>query len=928
MLDCFAHILFRRVAPALALAAALALSAGAAVAADTGPATTPQNKQNNTGGQSGDDANSVLANLTNNAHVTRATLKNGLKIIVVPNRLAPAASTILTYDVGSRAAPKGFPGTAHAQEHMMFRGTDNLSASQISAISAAMGGRFNAQTQDEATQYYFTVPADLVDVALQLHAERMKSVLDTEADWKKERGAIEQEVSRDLSSPSYLAYKKLREQLFAGTPYAHDALGSKASFDKTTGKMLKAFHDQWYAPNNATLVVAGDVDPQQIVTEVRTLFGGIASKKLPKTPKIKLSPVKAKAIRMATDSSYGMAYVAFRAPGSNRPKQQAAAQVLSTILNNPRGQLYSKLVATGKSLGTGFGTDALRDSGIGYALAAFPKGADSKTLVKQVRAILADVAKKGVTADQVTTAKRQVLTGVAASRDSIPGLAMQWAQAVAIDRMDSPAAELKAINNVTAEDVNALARRMLRPAHSVLTVLTPEGSGAPSSGSGFGGGESFAPSHVDNVELPDWAAKPLADITTPEPNLEPQPMRLANGMKLLVVPAESADAVHVYGHIRNQADLQAPKKQEGVSSVLSRMLDFGTRKHGRVAYQAALDAIGAQASAGTDFSLTVLPGHFQRGLDLLAENELSPALPQRVFPIMKRQLAQQAAGTLASPDFHAGQAMRRGLYPQNDPSLRHATPESIQSLTYKEMTGYYQSVFRPDMTTLVVVGNVDPGHVKQAVQHSFGAWKNHGKKPAVDLPAVPPNKAAHTHVPDNSAVQDSVSLAETVGLRSGKHAYYALELGNQVLTGGFYASRLWRELRSERGLVYTINSGLNAGRTRTQLIFQYGSDPDKVSAASQAIRRALVQMAKAPVSDNELHQAQASLIRQVPLDEDSADAIAGGLLSRAELDLPLNEPYRAARAYQSIDAQVIQAAFEKWIRPNALVQVVQGPPPK
>jgi len=864
---------------------------------------------------------------SNEAQVRRATLDNGLKVVVVPNRLAPAVTTVMNYDVGSRDVPDGFPGMAHAQEHMMFRGTDSLSAAQISGISAAMGGQFNADTQDEVTQYYFTVPADYVDVALQLHAERMKSVKDSQEDWVKERGAIEQEVARDLSSPDYVAYTRLREQLFGGTPYAHDALGTKASFDATTGPMLKAFHDQWYAPNNATLVIAGDVNADDTIATVRTLFGDIKRQKLPKTAPIRLASVKAQAIRMPTDAGYGLAYLAYRAPGTDDAPHHAAAQVLAQVLSNPRGALYSQLVATGRSLGTQFAVDGLREAGIAYAVAAVPAGADSDTLVTQMRSILANIGKNGVNDDAIAAAKRQIITQAAAQQDSIPGQAMAWSQAVAVDRMASPQAELDALENVTAEDVNALAQQMLAKNNSVLTVLTPEGSGAASSGGGFGGGESFAPSHVDDVTLPDWAAKPLARVHVPQQTTAPTVSTLANGLRLIVVPTDATRAVHVYGSIRTAPDLQAPKGQEGVDAVLDRLLTFGTIQHDRRAYQAALDAIGADTTAGTNFSLVVLPDHLKAGLDLLAENELSPALPDKAFAIVQQQIAAATAGTLDSPDFHAGQAMKQGLYPENDPTLRHATPASIKALTLNDVRSYYDRTVRPDLATIVMVGDIDPATAKGYVEEAFGDWKAVGKPPVVDLPPVPANKTAATRVPDQARVQDTVQLAETLGLHEAQPDYYALQLGNQVLTGGFYASRLYRELRADRGLVYYIHSGLDADRTRTHLAFEYGALPDKVASANRLIADALMQMSKTPISADELHRAQAGLIRQVALNEASANAIGGGLLSRVERGVPLDEPWRAAAAYRSIDADTIQAAFKQWIRPDDLVHVIQGPAP-
>src|SRR6185312_2155941 len=198
--------------------------------------------------------------------VARTTLANGLRVVVVRDPLAPVVATSVNYLVGSNEAPEGFPGMAQA--HMMFRGSPGLTADQLADIGSVMGGNFNANTRESVTQYLFTVPAEDLDVALHVEATRMRGLNDSAGEWKRERGAIEQEVAQDLSDPEYILYEKMRAHMFAGTPYAHDALGTRPSFDGTTAGMLQQFHDRWYAPNNAILVIAGDVDPKTTLLEV------------------------------------------------------------------------------------------------------------------------------------------------------------------------------------------------------------------------------------------------------------------------------------------------------------------------------------------------------------------------------------------------------------------------------------------------------------------------------------------------------------------------------------------------------------------------------------------------------------------------------------------------------------------------------------
>ena len=212
------------------------------------------------------------------------TLKNGLRVVIMKNTLAPVVTTQVNYLVGSNEAPAGFPGTAHALEHMMFRGSPGLTAAQLSSIAAAMGGEFNADTQQMVTQYFFTIPAEDLEIALRIEAIRMRGVLSTQKIWTLERGAIEQEVAQDLSNPQYVFYSRLLEAMYAGTSYAHDALGTRESFDRTTGAMLQNFHRAWYAPNNAILVIVGDVKPDQTLAVVKRLFEGIPRRPLPPRP--------------------------------------------------------------------------------------------------------------------------------------------------------------------------------------------------------------------------------------------------------------------------------------------------------------------------------------------------------------------------------------------------------------------------------------------------------------------------------------------------------------------------------------------------------------------------------------------------------------------------------------------------------------------
>jgi zinc protease len=857
--------------------------------------------------------------------VVRSTLDNGLRVVIVPNPLAPVATLVVNYLVGSDQAPPGFPGTAHAQEHMMFRGSPGLSANQLAELTASMGGVFNADTQQAITQYFFTVPSADLEVALHIEAIRMRGVLDTEKLWKQERGAIEQEVARDLSNPEYVMYTRLLADMFKGTPYAHDALGTKPSFDQTTAALLKKFYDTWYVPNNAILVIAGQVDPDRTLATVKKLYGSIPKKELPPKEPIHLEPVTPEKITLKTDSPYGLVVVAFRTPGFDSP-DYAACRVLKAVLNSQRGNLYD-LAASGQALTTAFALDTLPQAGLAYAVAAFPKNGDAQALLQQVENVLAGYVKNGVPDDLVTAAKNKEKANAEFQKTSVSGLAMAWSRALALQGYHSPEDEVNAVEKVTVAEVNRVARKYLDLGQAVTAILTPEASGKPAVTKGFGGKETFNLKPTKQITLPEWAGRALNRLEILPSIVHPEVTILDNGITLIVQPESVSKTISVYGLVRNQPDLQTPQGQEGVDLVLDQLFLYGTTTLDRLAFQKALDEIAAQVSAGTDFSLQVLSEHFERGMQLLADNQLHPALPEKAFQIVRSQVAANVAGQLQSPDYLTERALKQALFPKKDPALRQPTPASVSSLTRQDLKDYYARVFRPDETTIVVIGQVTPERARSMVEKYFGKWQATGPKPDLRLPAVPPNPPSTVTVPDASRVQDKVILAETLGLTRDNPDYYALTLGNHVLGGGFYATRLYQQLREETGLVYHVGVDLEATRTRAVYSVDYGCNPGNVDKARAIVHRNLEEMQKQPVGSDELVQAKAMLLRKIPLAESSVESIAAGLLYRSKLDLPLNEPTLAAQRYVILTAEQVQAAFGKWLRPSDLVQVSQGPAP-
>lgn len=861
------------------------------------------------------------------ANVTRATLDNGLRVVIIQDPLAPVATLETNYLAGANETPDGFPGMAHAQEHMAFRGCDGLTADQIAAIYAQLGGYMNADTQQNITQYFATVPAQDLDVALRIDAACMTGIENSQEQWDQERGAIQQEVSRDLSNPTYKFIVRLNKDLFAGTPYENDALGTTSSFQKTTAEMLKKFAGTWYAPNNAILIVTGKVDPAATLKKIKSYYGSIPHKSLPSRPEVNLKPVTAESFTLESNLPYLLTIVSYRFPGTDSP-DFAAAQVLADVLASQRGNLYA-LVPQGKALATQFAMlETYPKASAAFALAALPASADPGPIDAAMKKIIADYVAHGVPADLVDAAKKGEIASAEFSRNSITGLASVWSQALAAEGRHSPEENVDAIRRVTVADVNRVAKKYLNDKNSILATLKPAPSPKPVKSQGFGGKESATATPTKPVKLPDWAEAAVKSLEVPQMTVHPYDTKLPNGLRLIVQPESVSRTVTVIGGIKTQDEMETPDGQEGVSDVLEGLFSYGTKTLDRLAFQKALDDIAASESAGPSFHLNVLKQYFDRGVELLADNELHPALPEKAFQVVQKQTAQFTAGQLQSPGYRFSRALIGALLPPHDPLQRETTPKTVMSLDYADLGAYYKKAYRPDLTTIVVIGDVTPEEAKKVIEKYFGSWKAEGEPPKVVLPAVPANKPSAVHVPDPRRVQDLVELSEQLEMDRFTPAYYALQVGNHVLGGGFYATRLYRELRQKAGLVYTVNDSLRASQTRASYSVTYGCDPKNVSKARVMIEQQLANMQKYNVSPAELQQAKALLLRQIPLSESSEDAVAGGFMGRAVIGLPLDEPELAAKRYFHMSADQVRAAFAKWIDPNNFVQVVRGPAPQ
>ena len=856
--------------------------------------------------------------------VTRATLSNGLQVVVVHDPLAPVVTAMMNYKVGSDDQP--VVGLAHATEHMMFRGSKTLSASALTEVLDITGGDYDADTQNEVTQFFFTMPSQYLDIALRVERSRATDVLMDPSAWASERKAITQEVTQDNSNALYRLYQKMSDRLLGSSPYGKNGLGTVYGFAHlVNSEHLRTFYDTWYHPNNAVYVIVGDVNGAATIAKVKKLFGNIPAAKLPKRETVKLPKIEPAVYHDTSDDPFTAVLIGYRMPGYGSPDYEAG-QILGDVLNSPRGSLYA-LAASGKAYAANFQMQSFPKTSIGIVLAAVPVSTKPQQADAMLGSVLAGYRKNGVSADLVAAAKLREISQLEFSGNSIEGLANEWSQAVAVQGLHSPDEAIAAIKKVTTADVNRVLRADLDANRAVTAYAVPKNAGAAMAGKGMAKENNVIPPST-HAALPSWAQGVLKNLAVPKQTLSPVRYTLSNGINLIVQPESITHTVIVKGQILNNTQVQEPTGQEGVDDLTEALLPYGTSTYGRVAYQAQLDKIAASTQAGLGFSLQVLSNHFDRGVQLLADDELHPAFSPSAFSVVKAQAVQQATDQETSPDYLAGVALANALYPPGDVSRRVETAKSVGSLTLDDVKAWYASSYRPDLTTIVVIGDVKPAQARAIIEKYFGGWKAVGPKPNVYPPPVPPNVASSVDVPATGRVQSATQLIETIGLLRNDPDWASMQVGNAVLSGGAFSSLLYQDLRVRHGYAYYVGSDLSAGKVRSTFSVSYGSDPKNIVPAQAQVLATIKMLQTKPVAASRLLNSKAQLISDIPLQQGSYDGVGSLLLSYATRDLPLDQNLIDARRELLVTPANVQAAMAKWIRLNDFVRIVTGPGPK
>ena len=859
------------------------------------------------------------------AGIYTTTLSNGLRVVVVEDHAAPVVQTAVWYHFGSLDETPGKTGLAHATEHMMFRGTPTLSSGGLDDIVARLGAQMNGQTTYDYTEFYFTMPADKVDVALAIEADRMQHAAMRQSDWNVERLAVLNELDGDEGSPFFNLLERVRAAAFPHQPNGRTPIGYIPDVEHATAADIAKYYHEWYAPNNATLVVAGDVDHDAIFAKAEHDFGAIPRKTLPKRTEVHPTAV-AQTVTVTSDLPFPFAVVdlAYAVPGDTEPGEPAI-DALGTLIENQLSPFYEALVESNIALEIQTDEDTQLKGGLLHVYIVVSPGHTADEAIRVFQDTMTRTLASGFDPDLVEAAKRVTIAERLYSGDSVDGMASLagYTYGIVGERVSDEDNRLAALDEAS---MLAVAKRYLsRP--TVIGRLDPNAQPARRNSDKTNAAitDDFS-KRVPNGPIIEPAALKAAvrTPTTARSSLDPTSFTLSNGMRVLVQQKQDRATFVLTGHIDGSAAF-APPGKEGIGDLASTLANYGSAQYPFKARRKAIDMMGAEVENGQSFDARGLARDFPKIIAILADGQMHPTFSEPWLSLERDQLANSLQSTATISGVMIDRAYLRLLASPSDPSLRNASQTTVDSITQADLLSYTQNYWRPDLTTIAIVGDVSPDQVRTVLESAFGSWNARGPKPDASAMAFPAAHSGHDYI-GTDANQVYIRMGQPAVGRNNPD-YDTLLVLNQILgAGGAFESRLWQELRQKRGLVYSVASSVDAGRDRGDFKIEMNASPSRVVAAVNLVRAELVTLQTHEVTQTELNDAKLRLVSDALLDEASADGQAQQLLDIGTNNLPLDYYRTLNDRFANITAADVQRVAQKYLDPTALVEIYSGPP--
>lgn len=875
-----------------------------------------------------------LKKVTEVEGISEYRLDNGLQVLLFPDQTKETVTVNVTYHVGSKHENYGETGMAHLLEHLVFKGTPKHK--DIPAELSSHGARPNGTTWTDRTNYFETFAAteENIDWALSMESDRMVNSFIAKKDLDSEMTVVRNEFERGENSPFRITLQRMLAASFEWHNYGKSTIGSRADLENVPIDRLQAFYRKYYQPDNATLTIAGKFEPEIMLKKIKATFGEIPKPERVISPLYTAEPAqdgeREVTVRRVGDAQ--MIGSIYHIPAGSHP-DFAAIDVLNEVLSaQATGRLHKSLVEN-KFASNAFGFNfQWAEPGVAIFMAEVDKASDLVKTEEALISTLENIAATPITAEEVAKAKRTLLKNIKLKFNSSERIAMELSEWLGMGDWRLVFLNRDRVEQVTAEDVNRVAKKYLTrnnrtlgkfiPAEKAERAEIPQVENVKAMVKGYKGraqvaqGEAFDPSH-DNIDARTGISK------------------LDTGVKVALLPKKTRGESVVVSMSLQMGDLLSLQGLNMVGDATGAMLMRGTENYSREQLKEAFDKLEAQVNVGgsnTDAFVTIntTRKNLNETLALVAEVLKKPAFDEKEFELYKSETKVAIEQQLQDPQAIAFRAYSRHQrdFPKGHPNYIGTFEEDLAELnaiTLNDVKRFHNDFYGSNSMQITVVGDFEKAESTKVLDEITANWQSSNSYKRVDAPYKKlSNKAMDFNTPDKENATFVASMSIPVGQQHADAP--ALTIGNYMLGGGFLNSRLATRLRQKDGLSYGAGSFINISNfdERASLGAYAICAPQNLAKVEIGFKEEIARLLKDGFTDEEVAAAKSGLLQGRKVSRSQDRELARSINSNLRLDRTMQFAKQYEQQIEKLSAKDINKVMRKYLSVEAFAIIKAG----
>ncbi|HXC50965.1 MAG TPA: pitrilysin family protein [Candidatus Limnocylindrales bacterium] len=858
-------------------------------------------------------------------------LANGMKVVIREDHFAPVVAEQVWVQAGGADETAIEAGIAHVHEHMLFKGTARRGVGEIAGAVESSGGSINAWTSWDQTVYHLVLASRFAGEGIDILADATQHSSFDPGELDKELGVVMEEWKRGQDSPSSRVYDLMFATAYSAHPYKRPVIGTEKSIKGLTRELITSFYKRYYSPSNMTLIVVGDVNTEAMKREIEAKFGPFADHVVQR-PARPVEPAQ-KETRFASavmDVQEAQIAIGFHIPDANH-KDTPALDVLAHILGGGESsRVYRRLVAE-HPLATSAGAFAYTPPDPGLFLeTASCEADDVKAVLDGLIGETARIRDNPVSEEELARAKTNLESDFVYRSQTVQGQSRELGYAIVVHKdLDYAQKYIQALHEITAADVQKVARKYLTPENMTGVTLRPTGSAELVTLATLRADAQALATKKPVVEASSkvGAARQAKAPPATRADTQPKLVTLPNGVRLIVqehhaVPMFSVRAAVLGGLLAER------KGNNGVSNFVAEMLTRGTEHRTREQLAANIESLagdlgGFAGRSSFGVAGTFLSEYLNYGLSLTMEVLLDPAFPADEVEKTRREILLAIKNRADESAQVAFDLAYKTVYPDHPYGMTTlGEPDSVAHLTADDLRRFYDSVLDPESLVVTVVGDIDSDQVIAKLSKSLSRVQGDGVAFTRPERASTPTRIRRARI-DTNRKQSHVVVAFP-GAAMGDPERYPLSVLDTVLSrqGG----RLFYELRDKQALAYTVSSFSTEGYDPGLVGGYIATDPSNESRALDGLLSEFEKIRQTDIKAEELARAQRYLIGNYEIALQTNSAIAENMTFNELYGLGYLEGRRYATHINAVGTENVRAVANRFLTLDTRVEAVVGPP--